>query len=155
QLVVERRVNRGGRTNQEERVTVWCCSHDRFGPNVATCARPIFNHERLTEALRQPLTHQARDDIDCATGSRANHDAYRLRRPSLGPGKARDDGQRGSAGGQMQKLAAGKFHLTPPFKSFAGSAAIHSCLVLANVTTLVHFSVSSAMSLLKSAGDRG
>jgi len=35
----------------------------------------------------------------------------------LRPSEARDGRERGSAGGQMQKLSAGKFHFEPPFTS--------------------------------------
>src|SRR5262249_6336405 len=51
--------------------------------------------------------------------------------------------QRGSARGQMQKISAGEFH----------DARLHSALMFAARITLAHFSVSSAMSLLKSDGE--
>jgi hypothetical protein len=56
------------------------------------------------------LTYQARDDLDYATGRKADDDAHRPRRVGLRPSDARHGGERGSARGQTEKLSAGKFH---------------------------------------------
>jgi hypothetical protein len=56
------------------------------------------------------LTHQARDYVDTAARGKADEDAHRLGRIGLRPRDPRDGRQRGSARGQMQKFAAGKFH---------------------------------------------
>jgi hypothetical protein len=49
ELVVERRVDRIRRADHEERITVWRCAHHRFGGNIATCAWPVLDDERLAE----------------------------------------------------------------------------------------------------------
>src|SRR5215471_2190636 len=74
----------------------------------------MLNDERLTQALRQPLAHRARDGIGRGTGRSRYDPAHRPRRVGLRRCDARDRRQRGSAGRQMQKLSAGKFHVEPP-----------------------------------------
>jgi hypothetical protein len=57
------------------------------------------------------LTYQARRDVRTASGREANNDAHRSRWIGLHPSNMRHGRQRGSAGGQMQKLpSVGKFH---------------------------------------------
>ena len=63
ELVVERRVDRVRRTDQEQRVAVRRRAHDRLGADIAAGARPVLDDELLAKPLRQPLTHQARDDV--------------------------------------------------------------------------------------------
>src|SRR5262249_39285174 len=53
--IVKRRVDGVCRRDEEQRVSVWDCLHDRFGTYVTASARPILNDEWLAEALRQPL----------------------------------------------------------------------------------------------------
>ena len=110
ELVVERRVDRVRRTDQEERVAVRRRTHDRLGGDIAAGARPVLDDEWLAEPLRQPLTHQAREDVVRAAGGKADDDAHRPRRIGLRPREARYGRKHGSARCQMQKLAARKFH---------------------------------------------
>ena len=70
ELVVERRVDRVGRTDQEERIAVRRRTHDRLGGDIAAGARPVLDDELLAEPLRQPLTDQARDDVGRAAGGK-------------------------------------------------------------------------------------
>jgi hypothetical protein len=56
------------------------------------------------------LPYDPRDDVGRAAGGKADHDADRPRRIGLRSCHLRDDRQRGSARGQMQECAAGKFH---------------------------------------------
>src|SRR5256885_10968485 len=42
ELVVERRVDRVRRTNQEERMPICGCAHDRLGHDIAAGTRPIL-----------------------------------------------------------------------------------------------------------------
>ena len=115
ELVVERRIDRVRRADQEKRVAVGRRAHDRLGGDIAAGARPVLDDELLAEPLRQPLTDQARDDVGRAAGGKADNDAHRPRRIGLRPSDARHGRQRGSARGQMQKLSsAGKFHCAPP-----------------------------------------
>jgi hypothetical protein len=64
------------------------------------------------------MRDQACGDIRGTAGGKPDEQAYRTVRISLRPSDARDRRQRGSARGQMQKFAAGKFHFEPPFTSF-------------------------------------
>src|SRR5262249_14668097 len=114
EVVVERRVARVESTDQEQRVTVGRGTHDCLGCDVAAGSRTVVDDERLTEPLRQPLTYQARRDVRTASRREANNDAHRPRWIGLRPSDARDCRQRSSAGGQMQKISAGKFHVEPP-----------------------------------------
>jgi hypothetical protein len=50
------------------------------------------------------LTDQAPDYVDTPASGKADDDAHRPRRIGLRPSETRDCRQRGSAGGQMQKL---------------------------------------------------
>ena len=113
ELVVERRVDRVRERRQEERVAVGRRTHDRLGANIVAGARPVLDDEWLAEPLRQPLSHQAREDVGRAAGGKADDDAHRPRRIGLRPSDARHGRQRGSARGQMQEFAAGKFHGAP------------------------------------------
>jgi hypothetical protein len=57
--------------------------------------------KRLAEALGQPLTDQAREDVRRAAPGKADDDAHRPRRIGLRPSDARDGRQHGSARCQM------------------------------------------------------
>jgi hypothetical protein len=70
----------------------------------------VLDDEGLPEPIRKPLPHRARDDIESASCSGTDDDAHRPRRIGLRPCDARHDRQRGSASGQIQEFAAGKFH---------------------------------------------
>jgi len=71
-----------------------------------------FNDELLAKWLRQPLTHEACDDVGRATAGRESNDQpNRLRGIGLRPCNTRHGRDRGSDRGQMQKLSSvGKFH---------------------------------------------
>src|SRR5262249_56619072 len=73
ELVVERRIDRAGRTDQEERVAVCRRAHDRFGADVGAATRPVVDYELLAEPLRKPLADEARRDVVCAA-RRDRHD---------------------------------------------------------------------------------
>src|SRR6516164_1064445 len=92
-------------------------THDRLGADVARSARPVLDDEWLAEALGQPLTDQAREDVGRAAGRKADDDAHRPRRIGLRPCDTRNGRQRGGARGQLQECAAGKSHFEPPFTS--------------------------------------
>jgi hypothetical protein len=70
--------------------------------------------DQLTEPLRQPRSNDARCGIGTATRRKSDYQAHRPRWICLRSRRFRHDRKRGSAGGQMQKLSAGKFHLEPP-----------------------------------------
>src|SRR5215831_19064483 len=77
---VERRVDRVRRTIEEHRVSVRGRLHDDLGAEIAPGASPILDHEWLPQTLRQPLTHQARDDVAHAAGGKGNDETNRPRR---------------------------------------------------------------------------
>src|SRR5262249_47537496 len=109
ELVVERRVDRTGYRAQQKRIAIRSRTDDRLGADVGAATRPVVDDELLAKPLRQPLSHQTRDDVvPAASGSRNDH-AHRPRRIDLRPCDARDGRQRGSAR-EMQELATGKFH---------------------------------------------
>jgi hypothetical protein len=66
----------------------------------------VLNDEWLAQAFRQPLAHQAHDNVGRAAGTSGYDPAHRPRRIGLRP---RHDRQRGSARSQTQECAAGKF----------------------------------------------
>src|SRR5215470_13196498 len=47
----------------EQRIAVRRCAHDRLGAYIAAGSRSVLDDEWLAEALRQPLSHQARDGV--------------------------------------------------------------------------------------------
>src|SRR5262249_10170627 len=87
---------------------------DRLYTDIATTARTVLDDELLTEALRQPLTNEARSNVVNTTGRKWDNDAHRPRRIGLRPRYARYSRERGSTRCQMQKISAGKFHFEPP-----------------------------------------
>jgi hypothetical protein len=118
ELFVERRIDRMCAADQEQRVAVRGCTHDHLRRDIGASTRPVLDDKLLAEPLRQPLTHQTRDDVGRTAWSKADHNAHWPRRISLRPCDLRHGRQRGSARRQMQKISAGKFHFEPPFTSF-------------------------------------
>src|ERR1700704_7070376 len=119
ELIGEQIGDRVSRNDQKERMAVGGRTRDGLGGDIARGARPVLDDEWLAEALRQPLTEQAREDVGRAAGGKANHDAYwprgiGLRRSDLRPSDLRHRQHRGSARGEIQECAAGKFHKVPP-----------------------------------------
>src|SRR5262249_18999668 len=99
------------RIDLQQRIAIRRRLHDRLGGDIASCSRPVLDHEGLPESIRQPLGERARDDIGRRARRKADDDAHWSRRIGLRPCEARDRRQRGSAGGEMQKLSSvGKFH---------------------------------------------
>src|SRR5262245_41651834 len=113
-----------GSTDHEERIAVCRRTHDRLYTDIATTARTVLDDELLTEALRQPLTNEARSNVVNTTGRKWDNDAHRPRRIGLRPRNWRRHRQPGSAGGQIQKTSAGKFqsNLPPSHHSITSSA---------------------------------
>src|SRR5262249_36906941 len=102
-----------GSTDHEERIAVCRRTPNRLYTDIATTARTVLDDELLTEALRQPLTNEARSNVVNTTGRKWDNDAHGPRRIGLRPRYARYSRERGSTRCQMQKLSAGKFHLEP------------------------------------------
>src|SRR5262249_30146401 len=104
-----------GSTDHETRIAVCRRAPGRLYTDIATTARTVLDDELLTEALRQPLTNEARSNVVNATRCKWDDDAHRPRWIGSRPSETRQPRQRGSAGGQMQKLpSAGKVQFEPP-----------------------------------------
>src|SRR5262249_44883158 len=110
-----------GSTDHEERIAVCRRTPDRLYTDIATAARTVLDDELLTEALRQPLTNEARSNVVNTTGRKWDNDAHRPRRIGLRPGETRHGRQHGSARCQMQKSSTGEFHSEPPFAVAVGT----------------------------------
>src|SRR5262245_4482966 len=110
ELVVERRVDGGSRTDRKERIAIWRRPHDGLGSNIATAAWPIFDDEWLAEPLRQPLADETREDVVRTARCNWDDDTNWPCWIGLRPREARHDRARSGACCQMQKLTAGKFH---------------------------------------------
>jgi hypothetical protein len=63
ELIVQRRVDRVVTPGYEQCIAVRRCAHDRLGADIAAGSRSVLDHEWLAEALRQPLSDQARDGV--------------------------------------------------------------------------------------------
>jgi len=72
ELFVESCVDRGGAADHEERVAVGRGAYDGLNTDIATASRTVLNEELLAEALRQPLTDQARSDVVRPTGGKGD-----------------------------------------------------------------------------------
>src|SRR6516225_757024 len=106
EIAIERRITRIRKIRQKERIAISRRIRDHLSSDVAAGARPVLNDEWLPGSLLQPLTHQTREDVVPAAGSIPDHPAHRPRRIGLRPSDPRHGWQRGSAGGQMQKISA-------------------------------------------------
>jgi hypothetical protein len=77
--------------------SVGCRPYDHLGSDIASCAGPVLNNERLTEAIRQPLTYQASGDVSGTTSGKPDDQAHRARRIGLRHRNSRHCRERGSA----------------------------------------------------------
>src|SRR5262245_49136589 len=114
ELVIECRVERVRRSGHKELIAVRECTHDGLRGDITARAWPVLDDELLAEPLRQPLTDETRGDVGATGGGIADNQAHWPRRIGLRPRHMRHRRQRGSARGQMQEFAAGKFHLNLP-----------------------------------------
>jgi len=67
EVVEERGVDGVRRPDQKQCVSVGRGTHDHLGGSIAARARPVLNDELLAKPLRQPLSDQARGDIESAS----------------------------------------------------------------------------------------
>ncbi len=88
ELLEERRVDGGSRSCHQQRVAVGGRTRDRLGADVVSGAGPVLDHERLTEAFRQPLADQARPEVDRSARGDGHDDAHGPRRIGLRPHNA-------------------------------------------------------------------
>src|SRR5262249_36932519 len=109
-----RRVEGIFRTNQQQRVAIRGCPHDRFGGNIAGCATAVLDDERLPESLRQRLTDQSRDDVACSSGAKAFDQTHRPRRVGLCQAKRETVGSAAALAARCRKFRRGSFILNLP-----------------------------------------
>ena len=83
EVAVERGVEHVGQHRAEHRVAVGRRARGGFGADVARKSRPVLDHERLAEQVRQPLPDEARHDVGRVAGRKADHDPHRPRRIGL------------------------------------------------------------------------
>src|SRR5262249_14817355 len=137
QLLVKTRVDRVRYRHVKHRVAIWAGPYGLGRAEVAAASRAVFYDEWLAEPLRKQLTEQPTMDIVRASRGERDDDPHRPRWVGLRPRDARDGRQRGSADGQMQEFAAGKFHGIAPRNT--GNEATHSALMLAPFMIGDHF----------------
>ena len=125
EIVVEGRIDGGRHAHQQDRVAVGVGVDDDLGRDVGGRPRLVLDDELLARPLRQPLAHQAGDDVIAAGGGEADHPAHGPVRPDLRRRPPRQEGQRGGArhgapsrpGGKVQDASARKSHGAPfPWK---------------------------------------
>jgi hypothetical protein len=98
-FVVERRADCIIQPNQEERIPIWGCTHDRLSADIAAGTRSVFDEELLAETLRKPLADQARRYVRRTAGGSDDDDTHRPRRIGLRSCDSRKGQQRRGARG--------------------------------------------------------
>src|SRR5262249_31069188 len=126
---------------QQQRVAVRGRAYDYLDPDIGAGAGPVLNDEGLSEPLCQPLTYQARKDVEGSAGRDRHDDTHRPGGIDLRSCNSRDHWQRGSTRGQMQEFAAGKFHHVSSLN--ANDEPDYSPLMFAALIIGHHFSVSA------------
>ena len=116
EVVVERCVDGRRRRDQEQRVTVRCSPHDKFGGHIAARAGPVLDDKLLTEPLGQPLANEPCGNIVRAASGKPDHDVHRAGRIGFRPSQPRDCRQCDGGSGKIQKFATGKFHGIAPMQ---------------------------------------
>ena len=86
------------------------CAHHRLRGDVTGGAGPVVDEELLSQTVREPLSDQARNNVDLAAGRKPDDNADRPLRIGLRSRDPRRCWQRRGAHGQMQKCSTGKFH---------------------------------------------
>src|SRR5262245_46447067 len=137
----------------QDSVSIGVSAHRPRGARGATGSSDVLDDYRLAERARHVLADDAGSYVGPSTrGKRYDHRnrARRIRLPACDWPYHR---QRNNARSQMQKISAGKIHSALPASWTTISSQGRSGLMFAARITLPHFSVSSAISLPKSAGE--
>ena len=77
QLLVERGRDRVVGRDEQQRIAVRRRTDRGGGGDVAAGTGAVFHHELLTKMVRQPLAHDAGDDIDRTAGGEADQPSHR------------------------------------------------------------------------------
>src|SRR6266436_1833935 len=86
----------------------------QLGRDVGSRARAVLDDERLAQPLRQPLPHQARNDVVAAGRREAADQTHRPARIGVRERTASNGGRGDSARRQLEKLPAEKVHDNAP-----------------------------------------
>ena len=114
EVVVERRVDGGGRVGPKQRIAVGGSTHDGLGGDIAGGAGPVLDDEWLAEPLGERLTQQAYENVRSAAGGISDDPCAPAGTDRLAPWRCATHRERGSARCQMQKLSPWNFHRSPP-----------------------------------------
>src|SRR5882724_1683125 len=103
------------RPAEQDRVAVRLGACDGGSAYRAAAATHVFNHHRTEQGLHL-IRPRATDSVERTTRGKRNHEPDGPCRIGLRPCNEGYGRQRGSARGQMQEFAAGKFHGGPQFR---------------------------------------
>src|SRR5436190_7565677 len=103
----------GRRAAEEDGVAVRASAGDRGGAERTAAAALVLDHDSAEQRL-DLFSPRPADGVEPAAWRKRNHEPDRPRRIDLRPRYPRHGWQRGSASGQMQEFAAGKFHWALP-----------------------------------------
>src|SRR5215471_15782969 len=98
----------------QDGVSVWSCAHCAGRANRPAGPSHVLNDELLSEHPRHVLADDATSNVKCAASSEGHDDRDCPHWIGLRSCDPRHRRQRGSASGQMQEFATGKFHGCPP-----------------------------------------
>jgi len=98
---------------EQDRVAIGRRFRHLGSADIAGGAGDVLDIDLLAELLGELLRHKPRKGVGHSTRRKGHDRAHRPGRIGLRPRSARHARQRGSARGQMQKFAAGKFHHLP------------------------------------------
>ena len=121
---IECRIDRIRSAGQEEGVAVRWRTHDRLGGDIAAGTRPVVDEELLTETVREPLSHQARDDVDLAPSRKADDNAHRPRRIACAHAKRDTAGSAAAPAARCKNLRRGSFIDAPPSPASARASSV-------------------------------
>src|SRR5262249_44627400 len=124
-------------------VTIRYRARDTRGTDATAGTDYILNNKRLPEEPSHVLSENARDGVRWTASREWHDDRDRPRRIGLRPRDPRHQRERGSALGEMQKFAAGKFHFEPP------SPSHHSITSSARARSVGGISRPSALAVVR------
>ena len=147
-IVVQGRIDRVRSVGQEQRMAVGRCAHHRLGGDIAGGAGPVVDEELLTQTVREPLSDQARNDVDLAAGRKPDDNAYRPLRIGLRPAI------RGTVGSATAPTAKCRNGRRGSFICLckAATRVAQSALMLAARMIGHHFSISAFWKAAKASG---
>jgi hypothetical protein len=116
QVWVQRGIDDVRRQSKEQRVAVWSRLCRQFRGKTAGRRWPIVDDELLAQPLREGLSDDSPVDVGRGAGRETDDDTHRPRRIIERRCDMWHGWQCGCACCQMQKFAAGKFHVVMPYQ---------------------------------------